>query len=255
MAPMSPLATDAVSHLADRGFARWPRLLPEALLASVSGRMTGLYDAVDSWLEGRGPSPLPAPLPERLRPTDAGPDVRYVPTADSLSLGVLGPLAEVIWSAAEATLGPVFAAEFGAGVTARRLAEHAWLRRQHPPGAQRPPRSPHGWHQDGGLGFDYLSGDATDGLLPMLTAWIPLAPCGRTAPGLRLDPTRRPALVPLDRLAAAQAATPRIETPALDAGEAVLMHGGTLHATASVGRAPRISVELRWLPGDRPLRL
>lgn len=225
--------------LADRGYARWPRLLPPPLLVRLQASAMAAY----ADLARRLGDAVPA------LPIELAPGVRHVPTADSISLAAL-PDAAATWAAAEAALAPIFAVEFGG--PPRRLSAHAWLRRQHPPGRPRPPGVPHGWHQDGGLGFDYLGGDVSTGLLPMLTAWIPLVDCGRDAPGLRLEPRRRSTLIPLTRLADGPSA---FDVPALAAGEAVLMHGGTLHATASVGTASRISVELRWLPRGRPARV
>ncbi len=224
--------------LADHGYARWPRLLPPPLLARLQVAAAAAYADLARRFTRSAP----------VMPVELAPGVHHVPTADSISLAAL-PDADATWAAAEAALAPVFAAEFAG--PPRRLTAHAWLRRQHPPGRPRPPGVPHGWHQDGGLGFDYLRGDPSTGLLPMLTAWIPLMACGRDAPGLRLEPRRRSALIPLDRLGHAQA----VDVPALAAGEAVLMHGGTLHATASRGTASRISVELRWLPRDLEARV
>lgn len=245
---------DPLADLARRGFARWPDLLPPGRVDDVHRAARAIYDRLERWLARSGSRVGITPLPPEVAP-----GARYVPTADSVSLDALGPRAPAIWAAAERALAPVFAAELGPGTPAR-LIEHGWLRRQHPPGRRRSPRAPHAWHQDGGLGFDYLAGDpgAADALLPMITAWVPLVACGRERPGLQLDPRRRAALIPLERLAAeAGRAAPRVEAPALAAGEAVVMHGGTLHATgpcASDGGA-RISVELRWVPADRVGRL
>ncbi len=244
---------DPLADLARRGFARWPDLLPPGLVSDSCLAAQAIYDRAERWLARTGPRFEVTPLP-----AEVAPGARYAPTADSVSLDALGPRMPAIWAAAERALAPVFAAEFGPAMPAR-LSEHAWLRRQHPPG-RRTPRAPHAWHQDGGLGFDYLAGDpgAADALLPMITAWVPLTACGRDRPGLQLDPRRREALIPLERLAAeAGRAAPRVEAPALAAGEAVVMHGGTLHATGpcAADGAARISVELRWLPAGGAGRL
>ncbi|MCB9527989.1 MAG: hypothetical protein H6701_06250 [Myxococcales bacterium] len=82
----------------------------------------------------------------------------------------------------------------------RLLADQAWLRRQLPPARAPRHHAPHRWHQDGALGFDFLGGDpeSPDALLPMITAWVPLVPCGRDAPGLRYVPERRDTLAPCE---------------------------------------------------------
>lgn len=239
---------DLAAELARRGCATAPGLLPPPLCAEARRAADRCYAAIDAALIARGPWSVAAAPPPPVPP-----GARYVPTAASLTLDALGPLAAAIAEAVDARLAPL-AAALG---PLRRLTDQGWLRRQVPPARARPPHAPHGWHQDGGLGFDYLAGDpsSADALLPMLTAWIPLVDCGVDAPGLRLDPTRREALIPLDRLAPeAAAAAPRLFTPALRAGDGLLMHGGTLHATAPVGHAERISVELRWLPVSHPGR-
>lgn len=178
-----------------------------------------------------------------------------MPTASSLALSVLGPVAPETIDALEETLGPLI--DTALGTPRRRLDQQAWLRRQPAPSRAPEWHAPHAWHQDGGLGFDYLNNDpiAADALLPMITAWIPLMPCGRTAPGLRYDPRRRDTLIPLDALED-EARHTRPTTPALSAGEAVLMTGGLLHATAAdpTMTADRISIELRWLPAHHPGR-
>lgn len=248
---------DPIACLDHAGFTRWPDLLPPALLETTRREAEALYARVEGWQARRGASALPGPLPPDVIETT--PPARYVPTADSIALHALGDTAESIWRAAEYALGLIFAAELGAAPPLR-LMDHAWLRRQHPPGARRSPQSPHAWHQDGGLGFDYLGGDpkAPGALLRLLTAWVPLVACGRDRPGLQLDARRRTRLIPLDRLAAeAQKAAARIQIPELRAGEAVVMHGGTLHATGPCAEdgAARISVELRWLPAGQTGRL
>ena len=141
------------------------------------------------------------------------------------------------------------------------LIDHCWVRHQPAPRQRASGQTPHGWHQDGALAFDFASpspGRAAP--LPMLTCWLPLTDCGTDAPsvawvGLPLNPL----LMPEDLRDTAvegrcTAARPPMQTchAVLSAGDALLFGGGLLHrthATAAMTQA-RTSVELRWLAAD-----
>src|SRR5215467_276285 len=83
-------------------------------------------------------------------------------------------------------------------------SERSWERRQYAPGHYPPLHAPHGWHQDGALGFDFGAWGAhpppQDALLPMLTCWFPLGSCGSHAPGLEFVLQRQPNLLPVSDL-------------------------------------------------------
>ncbi|MCA9547055.1 MAG: hypothetical protein KC613_21785 [Myxococcales bacterium] len=177
----------------------------------------------------------------------------FVPTASSMALAAIDRAAVIaaVWAA----LGPSIQAALG-GPVAVNLA-NAWLRRQFPLGQGPRWHAPHGWHQDGALGHDFLDPPADDpGLVPMITTWAPLGPCGVDAPGLELVPADEPALRPVAALTAP--VVDRIHPPgarwrpALAPGDVLVFGGGVLHrthATAAMTR-PRTSVELRWLRAD-----
>lgn len=193
---------------------------------------------------------------------------RFVPTASSLSLEALDEEAGLDVARTLATTRPLggILASLHQGPFSIDL-DHAWLRRQYAP--DRYPRwhAPHGWHQDGALGHDFAADPTPDasgrgGLLPVVTCWIPLDPCGRDAPGLELIATR------LDRLLAPAELTERAVsdafggadawTPEMQPGDVLLMHGGTLHRThVTAGMTgDRTSVELRvFAAGNVPPRL
>ena len=127
------------------------------------------------------------------------------------------------------------------------IASQCWVRRARPP---------HGWHQDGALHHDFVSGP----LLVMLTCWIPLVRCGRDAPGLEwVEPTLDTLLKPSELTDdAVQTRFTRFVQPEFAAGEAVLFDGGLLHRTHTtpVMTLPRTSIELRFIAaGPAPPRL
>jgi hypothetical protein len=170
------------------------------------------------------------------------------------------------------------------GAPAALLVDQCWVRHQPAPRARRGAQSPHAWHQDGALGFDFLAAGPTpprDALLRMAVCWLPLVDCGADAPSLAWVDA---AAAPLDRLlplaaladdAAAQAGAaafsnardrpaarhdplPAVRHAELSAGDALLFDGALLHRTHAddAMTRPRSSIELRWLPaGALPARL
>ena len=144
--------------------------------------------------------------------------------------------------------------------------DQSWVRHQ-------PATSPgqngyrrHSWHQDGALHFDFSAHAGTvlpaDELLPMVTCWIVLTPCGADAPGLELvaEPVGE-LLAPLDlRDEVVDARWPDAQRlrPILAAGDAVVFTGEVLHRTfvTSAMTQSRTSVELRcFLAGAMPDRV
>lgn len=235
---------DAIAELLSRGVTRLPGVLTPEVAARLAEAAVEVFARLDEAVAEKGPWAVQREL---------APGIRYVPTASSLSLSALGELGARVAAVLEAVLAPLLVSSLGA--PPRLLVDQAWLRRQRPPDRTPPHCAPHTWHQDGALGFDFLGGDpqAFDALLPMVTAWIPLVDCGRWAPGLRYVPTRRDSLATLAELDGPYA---EVEAPALGAGDVVLLHGGTVHATSVNGgmTEERISIELRWLPLHHPGR-
>jgi hypothetical protein len=117
-------------------------------------------------------------------------------------------------------------------------------------------RPPHHWHQDGALRFDFIAHAGrplpADALMPMLTCWIALTPCGEHAPGLQWAAAPTPALLMPGELTdtavmSAHAATGFVQ-PCLQPGDAVLFDGTLLHRTHLTAQMTRqrTSLELRF---------
>ena len=176
-----------------------------------------------------------------------------------------------------AIAGPLLAGEVG-GICRARLGsqlacdvDQCWVRRQYAPARCPPNHAPHGWHQDGALGFDFLGAPAAAGsLLSMVTCWIALSPCGTDAPGLEFVDDDGEALLPLAALADEVVRTCHRQSelvhPVLETGDALVFGGGVLHHTHVRPQmtCDRTSLELRFfavgrvpdrLRGDRFLNL
>jgi hypothetical protein len=192
---------------------------------------------------------------------------RFVPTASSLTIGAVLSDENVRALFALISAGP-------AGLWIRdelgnRLAcdlDQAWVRRQYAPSRYPPFHAPHGWHQDGALGFDYLSHRdgkfPPDALLSMVTCWIALGPCGADAPGLELVTRRLESLLApaelTDQCLRARFRPEEFWRPVLEAGDALLFRGDLLHRThvTPAMTEDRTSIELRFFPADNiPARL
>ena len=145
--------------------------------------------------------------------------------------------------------------------------DQCWLRRRYPQAEARPGHPSHAWHQDGALGIDFTAAGAMPGepesrLLDVVTFWIPLAPCGRDAPGLELIATPPGKLLRPDELETARLrethAADAFVRPLMAAGDALVFGGDVVHRThlaPSMTRA-RTSLELRCFPGGSlPVRL
>ena len=181
-----------------------------------------------------------------------GPDWTWVHSSQSITLGPL--LEDALQMVMLSVFGDLVRQRFKQPLC---IASQAWIRRQHPP-AHRPPRvAPHAWHQDGALGFDFLSSTAKPQLLPLLTCWIPLDPCGGDAASLELVNASQDELLTPARLAdegdEAFGAGPRciIEAQPTDL---IVMESGTLHRTwvqNGMGKA-RTSIGMRFVEGPSP---
>lgn len=195
------------------------------------------------------------------------PGERFVPTASSLTLGAI--LSHEDRRILLAEIGAASAGAWIRGELGSRLAcdlDQAWVRRQYAPWRYPPLHAPHGWHQDGGLGFDFPSHRGgtfpSDALLPMVTCWITLGPCGTYAPGLEFVARR------LDRLLAPTELTDEsvrehfgpeeFWRPAMESGDALLFRGDVLHRTHVTPAMTnnRTSIEVRFFMADNiPARL
>ncbi len=186
---------------------------------------------------------------------------RFVETASSLTLGAVFTAEDLPQILAAMARTPIRAwiERVLRGPAACDL-EQAWLRRQYAPANYPPLHAPHGWHQDGALGFDFLAHRDTpfppDALLPTVTCWIPLTPCGVEAPGLELLTRRFDGL-----LAPADLTEERVRTrfapkefwrPAMEPGDVLLFCGDILHRTHVTPAMfnDRTSIELRFFPAN-----
>ncbi len=134
------------------------------------------------------------------------------------------------------------------------IAGQCWVRRAQPA---------HHWHQDGALHHDFIAVPQPPpaALLPMVTCWIALTPCGGDAPGLEwVEPPLQRLLSPAELADAAVRAcfAPQaFVQPVLAAGEVLVFGGGLLHRTqhCAATAALRTSIELRFCARPAPLRL
>lgn len=187
----------------------------------------------------------------------------------SLPLNDLPELLDEVCRCLEAHEG--VRAALGAALGPRTLlAEHSFVRHQPAPVHRRGRQQPHSWHQDGALGFDFIAAGEPpyppDAMLVMQTCWLPLTPCGNTAPALGWIDPPLPSLLPhtaladiaLDGHLASLGLAPRRRHTVLAPGDVLQFGGGTVHRTHATAamHGNRTSVELRWLPaGPRPARL
>ncbi len=193
------------------------------------------------------------------RRIEVAPGSDFVPESSSFRLGAVAALSVVdVWSALSSHVR-----ERCAGVLGPWLAidaDQCWVRRQYAPQSAPPRHRPHSWHQDGALGFEFAQrGDAAipdDALLPMVTCWIALAPCGIDAPGLELVTDRVDRMLSPTQLADGAVEqrwpTSRRTQPALKAGDALVFSGDVLHRThvSAAMTQTRTSIELRCFRAD-----
>jgi hypothetical protein len=186
---------------------------------------------------------------------------QYLPNVSSISLEGVYPAAEwqrILEALAEGSLRASIEQELGGpGVCD---VDRSWVRRQYAVHRRPPGHVPHSWHQDGALLYPFdptgAQGLATDGLLRMVTCWLPLTPCGRQAPGVEfvlecLDSLQPPAGLTDAGLRARHPAE-RFWAPELEPGDALIFPGGTLHRTCVEPDMPadRTSIELRFFRAE-----
>ena len=189
------------------------------------------------------------------------PGERFAPTASSITLGAALTSRDV-----EGVIARVVAGAAGAWIT-RALdgavtcdLDEAWVRRQYAPGRYPALHAPHGWHQDGGLAFDYGAHPAPpfppDAMLTMATCWIALGPCGVAAPGLELVAQQPAGLLAVTDLADARIrgrfGEREFRRPVLETGDALVFAGDVVHRThVTPGMTQdRTSIELRFFRRD-----
>lgn len=184
---------------------------------------------------------------------------KYLPHASSVNLGAINNSALVDVLLSEIALGP-------AGCQIRKMLgsnqilcdfDQAWIRKQYAPHLYPPKHAPHGWHQDGALGFDFLATNNQqqdmETLLPTVTCWIALTQCGVDAPGLEFFSQTIESLLLPEELNShsinSRFSVDSFYTPQMDAGDALIFQGGTLHRTHVVKtmQSNRTSVELRFV--------
>lgn len=188
-------------------------------------------------------------------PSLSGPE-KVAPTASSVTIGAVyssPELSELLTTLAEGSVGKWVFSELGGQAVCD--LDQAWIRRQYAPGDYPPLHSPHGWHQDGALGFQFNqtpdeSGPAS--ILNMVTCWIPFDACGLNAPGLefvhrRLEKLLGPAQL-TDTSIRSQFPHTEFWHPVLEPGDALVFRGDILHRTyvASQMTRHRTSIELRF---------
>jgi phytanoyl-CoA dioxygenase PhyH len=195
------------------------------------------------------------------------PGQRSFPTASSFTLGSVlsdGELGELLAVISAGPAGGWIRNELEGPVACD--LDQAWVRRQYAPSHSPPLHSPHGWHQDGALGFDFMAARddslLAEGLLSMVTCWIALDRCGRDAPGLelvhrRLNGLLRPVELSDERVRE-RFRSEEFWRPAIEAGDGLLFRGDILHRTYVTAQMTddRTSLELRFFPREKlPRRL
>jgi hypothetical protein len=196
------------------------------------------------------------------------PSYKYLPHASSVSFGAVEDKALLDLLLREIGRG-------SAGCFVRSMLgseqvlcdlDQAWIRRQYAPHLYPMKHAPHGWHQDGALGFDFFTlGDSkldSEALLPTVTCWIALTWCGVDAPGLEFLSQKVEALLLPEELTDdtinSRFSADLFWKPQMQAGDAVVFSGATLHRThvSHQMQMNRTSVELRFVAKDNiPQRL
>ncbi|MEP7301355.1 MAG: hypothetical protein ABI699_07485 [Caldimonas sp.] len=196
---------------------------------------------------------------------DGAPGRDFDPFSSSLRLAALASLDIGAIAAAllDTDVGAFCRARLGDALACD--LDRCWVRRQYAPARYPPGHAPHRWHQDGALGFDFLAAppeQRATALLPMVTCWVALTPCGADAPGLEWVDRELPALLPLAALAdgaiRARHGEREFRRPTLGPGDALVFGGGVLHHThvRPDMTLDRTSVELRlFAAGPVPHRL
>lgn len=182
-------------------------------------------------------------------------EAHYLPTASSIALNAVIPPEKLIDA-----FSPLLKERIVSLLGAKPLCDIniAWLRRQYPESMKAAIARPHGWHQDGAYGVDFMDSNDTrdESLLPMITAWLPLHHCGETAPGIELIQDSPQSVLPLSQLddKEIQKQWPKNTywQPVMKPGDALLIASQTIHRTFSTDSMTQLRgcVELRFLPSS-----
>ncbi len=232
------------------GIALFPSILSEPLLSAFKQQIDVEYVQIDAVRQ----------KPERVA------EKRFAPTASSFNVQAV--LAMSSLRSLCAAVAPTLKAWIANGLSAQVACDldRSWIRRQYSPNRYPPLHAPHGWHQDGALGFAFSSypdgGYPSDALLSMVTCWIALDACGVEAPGLELMTERLTELLPPSELADDRVrrrfSADHVWRPAMQAGDALLFQGDVLHRThvTPAMMRDRTSIELRFFAAENiPTRL
>ena len=189
------------------------------------------------------------------------PGQRFVPTASSFTIGECFAgenLNALVLAILAGPAGGWIRNELNTRIACD--VDQSWVRRQYAPQNYPPWHAPHGWHQDGALGFDFSShGDREfppGAVLSMVTCWIALTPCGADAPGLEFITRRLKGLCAPAELTEASVgarfAAQEFCRPMLAAGDALSFRGDLLHRTHVIPAMTRnrTSLELRFFPAE-----
>jgi hypothetical protein len=251
---MKALASKISPSLLECKSGLWWRhkvLAPDMIAAwrEVAG---GFYEKMETVARTQGPKAVHNKL---------GPGQKYAPTAASFTLeAVYGTeKSQCILQAVAASPARQFIEDELGGQALCDL-DQSWVRRQYAPSHRPPGNAPHAWHQDGALGYDFNasmgSGPTTSGLLPMVTCWLPLSPCGADAPGLELLTAPLAELLPPEKLADQFIRTRWVDEefwkPVMAPGDLVCFRGEVLHRTqvTPAMQSDRTSIELRFFGAD-----
>ncbi len=235
-----------------------PRVLERARVLQLKGQIDARYEQIAAARKAGG-------LEAAAR--IISPPNRFVFTASSVTIGAVFSDAQTQTLLEVISTGPAsdwLQSHCGSRMTCN--LDQSWVRRQFAPKDYPQFHAPHGWHQDGGLEFDYPAHNdeniPPDALLSMVTCWIPLVPCGLSAPGLELLLQRFETLLPPAQLSdahvRAQFPSEAFWHPLLEAGDALLFRGDILHRTYATPdmTQSRTSIELRFFPAvNLPPRL
>ena len=249
------LPAASASHAAHRGslartgVALLRGVVPSALIGIALECAEQRYRWIEAVIAAHGHAELQRRLP---------PAQRYLQTVSSFSLSMLAcgdAFDELVDGFAGAEIRRLIEAALDGPVVT--LAEQGWVRRQYAPANAPARHTPHAWHQDGALGFDFIGycGGAFPPAAPrpLATCWFPLVRCGIDAPGLEWVARRLPGLLPVaelhDERVRARYAPKAFRRPALAPGDALVICGDVLHRThVTAGmHADRTSIELRFV--------
>jgi hypothetical protein len=250
--------TNSLLSFPDAGVWLQRRLIDSALIGKLAQIIDPFYQRIDAIKEKDGAEGVRKVLT---------PGQKYASLVSSVTLGTA--LGSREWHGIFQAIGasPIKnIMEDALGGAVMCDLDQAWIRRQYAPCQYPSGHSPHGWHQDGALGYDFIAagknGVDPGALLPMLTCWIPLVRCGLDAPGLEFLTQPSNDLLPpsflQDQFLRSKHPPEAFWQPAMEPGDLVLFRSGILHRThvTESMRSDRTSIELRFVAAGRiPSRL